>query len=302
MQRPERLFLTDSGLETDAIFNHGMELPCFAAITLLQTDAGRAHVDAYYRRHVAVAGEAGTGFLLEGLGWRASPDWAGPLGLSAAALDALNREAMAFLKGLRAELESEALPMLVSGCIGPRGDGYDPGRLMTAEAAQAYHAHQAEVLADTGPDLISALTINNLPEAIGVTQAVAATGVPMVLSFTTETDGCLPTGEPLGEAIAAVDEATGGYPAWYMVNCAHPTHFSGQLKGDWVARLGALRANASRLSHAELEVMETLDAGDPDELGGLYAELLQAHPQIRVLGGCCGTDLRHVAAIARAVA
>jgi S-methylmethionine-dependent homocysteine/selenocysteine methylase len=192
--------------------------------------------------------------------------------------------------------------MLVSGCIGPRGDGYDPGRLMTAEAAGAYHAHQAEVLAGTGPDLISALTINNLPEAIGVVRAVAATAMPMVLSFTTETDGCLPTGEPLGEAIAAVDEATGGYPAWYMVNCAHPTHFAHQLDGDWVGRLGAIRANASRLSHAELEVMETLDAGDPEDLGGLYAALLKAHPQIRVLGGCCGTDVRHVAAIAQACA
>jgi len=298
----DSLYLTDSGLETDAIFNHGLNLPCFSAVTLLKDEAGRAHVDAYFRRHIDVARQAGTGFVLESVTWRASPDWAPPLGLLQGALDALNRDAVAMIKSLRAELASTSLPMLVSGCIGPRGDGYDPGRMMTAEAAEAYHAHQAEVLAEAGVDLITALTINNLPEAIGVVRAAARTGKPMVLSFTTETDGRLPTGETLGEAIMAVDSGTSGYPAWFMVNCAHPSHFAGVLEGEWTQRLGGLRANASQCSHAELEVMETLDSGDPQDLGQRYAEILDRHPQIRVIGGCCGTDLRHIKAMAEACA
>ncbi len=296
----ERLFLTDSGLETDMIFNHGIDLPHFAAITMLQSPEGRAALDVYFRQHIDVARRAGTGFVLQSASWRASPDWAAPLGLSVAELDALNIESIAMLHRLRDELADTTLPMAVSGCLGPRGDGYDPGRIMSPQEAEAYHGHQAALLAAQGPDLLSAMTITNVPEAIGITHATAATGVPLVLSFTVETDGRLPTGDTLADAIAAVDTATGSYPAYYMVNCAHPSHFAAVLDGEWAMRVRGVRANASRCSHAELDAMTELDAGDPAELGQLYAALRRRHPQISVLGGCCGTDLRHIEAIAAA--
>ncbi len=297
----EQLFLTDAGLETDLIFNRGVELPCFASIVLLQDESGRAQLRDYFRACVEVAVRHDAGIILESASWRAGPDWAAPLGLSHGELDRLNRASVELLHELRHEFAGERSPIVVSGCLGPRGDGYEPGRLMSAAEAERYHGHQARVLASANPDMLAALTINNLGEAIGVTRAAAQTGLPFALSFTVETDGRLPTGQPLGEAIEAVDEATGGYPAYFMINCAHPSHFASQLSGgDWVARVRGIRANASRCSHAELDAMTALDAGDPLDLGRRYAELRTQLPQLTVLGGCCGTDHRHLEAIADA--
>jgi S-methylmethionine-dependent homocysteine/selenocysteine methylase len=226
------------------------------------------------------------------------------LGLDQEELSALNRHAIALLLELKAEYAAGESPVLVSGCIGPRGDGYDPGKLMSADEAAAYHGEQAKLLVDAGADLLSAITMTNVPEAIGITRAAAALHSPVVISFTVETDGRLPTGDDLGEAIEAVDAATGSYPAYYMINCAHPTHFAPALReGEpWTARVKGLRANASRCSHAELDAMTELDAGNSAELARWYRELRDRFPQLQVLGGCCGTDLRHVAAIAEACA
>ena len=298
----ERPFLTDGGLETDLIFNHGIDLPLFASITLLQSEAGRAALTAYFGPYLAIARDAGAGFVLESATWRASPDWAPRLGLTLDELAQLNRDAVAMLKALRGEWASEAMPIVISGNFGPRGDGYDPGALMTAQEAETYHRWQADLLAGAGADMLTALTLNNIPEAIGFVRAATATGLPAVLSFTVETDGRLPTGDALGAAIDAVDDATGGAAAYFMVNCAHPSHFADVLVAGepWTARVRGLRANASRCSHAELDAMTELDAGDPAQLGSEYRALRDRLPGLTVLGGCCGTDHRHVAAIAEA--
>ena len=302
LPHPERLFVTDAGLETDLIFNRGIDLPCFASIALLQTEEGRRTLEDYFRSYLELARRLGIGCLLESASWRASPDWAPKLGLTEDELDGLNRASIELLKALRWEYRSDRTDVVISGCIGPRGDGYDPGHLMTIDEAEAYHSRQAVVLASAGPDLLSAITMTNVPEAIGIARAAEKTGLPVVISFTVETDGRLPAGDTLGAAIRAVDKATGDYPAYYMINCAHPTHFMERLEegGDWTGRVGGLRANASRCSHAELDAMTELDAGDPAELADLYRAIRERHPQITVLGGCCGTDLRHVAAIAEA--
>jgi len=293
------LFLTDAGLESDMIYNKGFDLRCFSALMLLTTAEGRQALDRYFRDFLELAERSGTGCLLESATWRASSDWAEPLGLTLNELDALNRQAVTMLASLRAEFEPR-IPVVVSGCIGPRGDGYDPGAVMTYAEASGYHARQAAVLAAAGADMLSAITMTNVNEAIGIARAAEGVGRPVAISFTVETDGRLPTGDRLADAIAEVDDATGGYPAYYMVNCAHPTHFAEELlKAEpWTSRVRGIRANASRCSHAELEAMTTLDDGDPAELGSLYRRLRDHLPQLTVLGGCCGTDLRHVAAIA----
>ncbi|MFN3945750.1 MAG: homocysteine S-methyltransferase family protein [Allosphingosinicella sp.] len=298
----ERTFLTDGGLETDLIFNLGVDLPCFASITLMSNEAGRAALTGYFRPYLELAATVGTGFILESPTWRASPDWATPLGLSVEELDRLNVAAVEFLQSLRAEWGPLDLPILVSGCIGPRGDGYNPARIMSPDEAEAYHVHQTQLLASCAPDMLCALTINNVNEAIGIARAAGRTGLPFALSFTVETDGRLPTGEALGDAIDAVDTTTGSAPAYYMINCAHPTHFEATLDAGqhWTNRIRGIRANASTCSHSELEAMTELDTGNPDDLGARYRALLARCPQIRVLGGCCGTDVRHVASIARA--
>ena len=294
------LFLTDAGLETDLIYNHGIDLPFFASISLLRTESGRQALKDYYRPYLELAARHGAGFVLESVSWRASPDWAVPLGLTPAELDALNVASVDLLHELRDAFEPHGFPILVSGCMGPRGDGYDPGRIMSRIEAEDYHSHQAAILSSARPDMLSAFTMNNVNEAIGITRAAAATARPFVLSFTVETDGRLPTGDPLGAAIEVVDAATEDYPAYYMINCAHPEHFATTLDedADWVARIRGIRANASRCSHAELDAMTALDAGDPRDLALRYRALRARHPQIQVLGGCCGTDHRHVEAIA----
>lgn len=291
-----RVFLTDGGIETTLIFHEGLDLPYFAAFHLLRDESGTEALRRYFRRHAAIARDNGTGFILESATWRASADWGDKLGYSRQALDNANRKAIDMLRDLRGELETASSPMVVSGCVGPRGDGYDPGKVMTAAEAEVYHSRQIGVFADSGADMTTAITMTNVPEAIGVTRAAQTVGLPVVIAFTVETDGRLPTGEPLWEAIAAVDAATGGGPAYFMINCAHPTHFAGQLAAgeSWVQRIRGIRANASRCSHAELDEATELDAGDPVELGRLYRELRGRFGHINVLGGCCGTDHRHI--------
>ena len=298
----DRPFLTDAGLETDILFNRGIDLPHFASVILLKTEDGRRALDDYFRGFLELAKRMSSGIILESATWRASRDWAEPLGLSQVELDDLNREAVRMLIRLRNTYQSVVPKIIVSGCIGPRGDGYDPGRIMSLEEAEAYHSHQVNVLASAGADMLTGITMTNVPEAVGLARAARALQVPVAISFTVETDGRLPTGDRLADAVTAVDEAVSAYPAYYMINCAHPTHFASSLDEDaeWTLRIGGVRANASRCSHAELDAMSELDTGDIAELAALHRELRQRFPRINVLGGCCGTDLRHVTAIAEA--
>ncbi|VVT25385.1 Homocysteine S-methyltransferase [Sphingomonas sp. EC-HK361] len=298
----DRPLLTDAGLETDMIFNRGIDLPHFASIILLRSAEGRQALEAYFCGFLDLARRMGSGLILESATWRASPDWAGPLGMSGAELDGLNRDAIDVLIRLRQAYGSTVAPMIVSGCIGPRGDGYDPGRIMSVEDAESYHAHQSKVLASAGADMLTGITMTNIPEAIGIARAARTLAVPVAISFTVEMDGRLPTGDSLGDAVTAVDEALSGYPAYYMINCAHPSHFAATLDdgAEWTSRIRGMRANASRCSHAELDAMTELDIGDMAELAALYRDIRHRHPGITVLGGCCGTDLRHITAIAEA--
>jgi S-methylmethionine-dependent homocysteine/selenocysteine methylase len=295
------LFVTDGGIETTLIFHHGLELPLFAAFDLLKDDEGTEQLRLYYAPYGIVARERGLGLVLESPTWRASPKWAAELGYSLDDLDALNRKAIALMEELRAEYASTA-PIVISGCVGPEGDGYAPETMLSAEEAEAYHATQIGTFAGTAADMVTAITMTYTDEAIGVARAAAAAGLPSAISFTLETDGRLPSGQALGDAIAEVDAATGSAPAYYMINCAHPTHFDSIFEegASWVARLGGLRTNASTMSHAELDEAEELDDGDPADLGARHAALKASLPNVNVLGGCCGTDHRHVGEICSA--
>ncbi|WP_265570503.1 homocysteine S-methyltransferase family protein [Sphingomicrobium nitratireducens] len=295
----ERPFLTDGGLETDLIFNHGFDLPEFSSSTMFSSPERIKALKDYYRPYLDTAERHGVGFILESPSWRASPDWAPRLGLSRDELEARNVAAIDMMRDLRAAYAGR-LPIVISGQVGPRGDGYVPGEAMTIEQAREYHRWQAGILAHAGAEMITAITMTNVNEAAGVALAAHDAGVPCAISFTVETDGRLPEGVTLGDAIRAVDAATDSYPAYYMVNCAHPDHFDAVLDADadWAPRLMGLRANASRMSHAELNEMEVLDDGNPDELGGQHRALMQRFAHLKVLGGCCGTDHRHIAAIA----
>ena len=297
-----RIFLTDGGLETTLIFHEGWDLPVAEAFVLLASARGVAALRAYFDRFVPMAVKRGAGFILESPTWRANPDWAAKIGYDRNSLAKLNRGAIDLMREIRDAYETERSPMVISGCVGPRGDGYDPGKVMSPDEAETYHAWQIGVFRDAGADFVTATTMTNVNEALGVARAARTAEMPCVISFTLETDGCLPTGEKLSEAITVVDRESDRAPAYYMINCAHPTHFDTVLENgtSWVIRLRGLRANSSKRSHAELDNAPELDSGNPQELGEQYRDLLRRFPQINVLGGCCGTDHRHVECISLA--
>ncbi|MGC1479091.1 MAG: homocysteine S-methyltransferase family protein [Chthoniobacterales bacterium] len=296
------LFLTDGGLETTLVFEHGVALPHFAAFDLLRSAAGRTLLRDYYSSYAALANRHAVGFVLESPTWRTSADWGDRLGYSREELATANREAIGLMHEIRERFETSESPFVISGCVGPRGDGYAGESRMSAADAADYHAPQIRTLRDAGAELISALTIPSVAEAIGIGNAAAAADIPSVISFTVERDGRLPSGATLGEAITAIDAAATVPPAYYAINCAHPSHFESELTIGKipVRRIRGIRANASRCSHAELDASPTLDAGEPAALGADYRRLRDRHPELTILGGCCGTNERHLAAICTA--
>ena len=297
------LFLTDGGLETTLVFHDHMDLPYFAAFDLLRTPAGIERLRGYFETYTRIALDRRVGIVLEAPTWRANADWAAKLGYDAATLADANRKSIGLLLEVRAALETAATPIVISGNLGPRGDGYRADARMTVADATRYHAAQVATFAATDADMIGAFTMNYVEEAVGIALAARERNMPVALSFTVETDGKLPSGQTLVEAIERVDAETDEYPVYYMINCAHPSHFEDVLDelGSKLRRVRGLRANASRRSHAELDASTDLDAGDPATLGSEYRALQRKLPALTVVGGCCGTDHRHVAAIAQAM-
>ena len=289
--------LTDGGLETSLIFHQGLDLPHFAAFPLLGSDDGRSALRTYWEPYLALARERRAGFVIDTVTWRANPDWAYRLGYDTESLRAANDAAARFARELAADVPES----VINGVVGPRSDGYVTGEEMTAEEATRYHTAQIAALAKAGVDQVTALTLTYAQEAIGFARAATTVGVPSVVSFTVETDGSLPSGQSLREAVEVVDDQTEHEPSGFMINCAHPTHFEQALvDGAWMERISGVRANASRMSHAELDAADGLDDGDPTDLAEQYRRLLPLLPGVQVLGGCCGTDYRHVRAISQA--
>jgi S-methylmethionine-dependent homocysteine/selenocysteine methylase len=286
--------LTDGGVETFLLFHEGFDLPCFASFPLLYDERGRAALRRYFERFMDIADRHGLPFVLDTATWRANPDWGTQLGYDADALAAANRDAVALAR----EIAGHRPAVTINGVLGPRGDGYVPGERMSAAEAANYHGWQIGMLRAAGVDRITALTLTYPDEAIGVVQAA---DIPVVVGFTVETDGRLPDGTTIADAVERVDAATDGAAEFFLINCAHPTHIAAGLGGTpQLGRIGGLRVNASSLSHAELDAAEELDEGDPVALARDNAALRDALPSIRLLGGCCGTDHRHVAEIVAA--
>ncbi|MBT5263754.1 MAG: homocysteine S-methyltransferase [Rhodospirillaceae bacterium] len=302
-QLSNRPFLADGGLETCLIFHDGIDLSHFASFTLLKSEGGKEAMRRYFRNYLDIATASGTGFLLDTPTWRASQDWGDKLDYSPEDLVEANKAGVELVSELRGEYAFSGHPIVINGAVGPRGDGYVPGEIMTVDEAQTFHSAQIDTFAGTNADMITGTTITNTPEAIGIVRAAKAAGIPSAISFTVETDGKLPTGQTLGEAIEEVDAATDAAPAYYMINCAHTDHFEHVLGGSetWVGRIKGVRANASRMSHAELDNAEELDDGDPVEFGQLYRDLLDKLVNANIFGGCCGTDHRHVQRIFQSI-
>jgi S-methylmethionine-dependent homocysteine/selenocysteine methylase len=292
-------FLCDAGLETDLIFNHGIEIREFAAHTLMEEALGRQALSDYFQGFLSLARDSGCGFILDTQTWKAHPHWADDLKESREQQQKANQDSVAFISALRDQYASNTGPIVLNAIVGPRGDAYAPEAELAVDEAEEYHAQQLQWLAGTEADMVTAMTFTQSDEATGFVRAANALQLPAVISFTVETDGKLPTGESLASAISAVDEATQSGAAYFMVNCAHPDHFSNVLGDEpWARRIRGIRCNASRQSHAELDASETLDDGNPAELGDQYLQIKSKMPWLNIFGGCCGSDLRHVTQIA----
>ncbi|NEZ65192.1 homocysteine S-methyltransferase [Leptolyngbyaceae cyanobacterium CCMR0082] len=300
-QLSDDVFITDGGIETVLIFQQGWDLPDFAAFTLLDRPLGTEALQTYFSIYGKLAQTYGLGLVLESPTWRANADWGHRQGYGAAELADVNRRAIALLETTRHDYATAQSPIVISGCIGPRTDGYSLDVMMSAAEAASYHQDQVDSFRDTTADLVSAITMTYPEEAIGIARAAQNAQMPVVISFTVETDGTLPNGMGLRDAIHTVDAATDSAPAYYMINCAHPIHFDRAIlnQGAWVERIRGIRANASMMSHAELNETETLDEGNPQDLGERFYMLKQQLPHLTVLGGCCGTDHRHIEAICK---
>ena len=300
----DRLFMTDGGLETTMVFHEGFDLPGFASFVLMYDERGRNALEEYFRAYMDIAKSVGAPLIIETVTWRANPDWMRKIGYADEDVERVNRDSVLHLDSLRGEFESSGEPLIISGCIGPRGDGYVTGKMMSSTEAKSYHLPQIKALADAGADLVSAITMTYEEEAIGIADAAADAGVPAVISFTVETDGRLPSGSRLSNAIAKVDAESNVQPAYYMINCAHPSHFVEALKegSGWQERILGTRVNASKQGHAELDESEELDEGNPSELAEDLCAVWDLLPNFRVSGGCCGTDDRHVREMARKAA
>ncbi|MEP7737526.1 homocysteine S-methyltransferase family protein [Nocardioides sp. 31GB23] len=290
-----RRYVSDGGLETDLIFNRGVDLPQFASFPLVEDEAGRQHLRDYYGQYAAVARRAARGLTLETPTWRASHDWGATLGYDDAALARANRAAVALMQELRSSYD-DVEDVRIIGAVGPRGDGYVAREAMTAAEAAQFHLPQVEAFAEAGVDVVGAYTMTTAAEGLGVARAARRAGLPVLVGFTVETDGRLPDGSTLREAITLLEEE--GAADGFIVNCAHPTHIApGLQEGEWLARVVQVNPNASTLSHAELDDAEHLDPGDLPLLTSSYAALRDRLPGLAIVGGCCGTDARHVAAL-----
>ena len=298
-QQRGQMFITDGGIETHMIFNEGEDLPHFTVFQLNESERGREKIRQYFAQYIPIAKATGQGFLFDTNTWRANKDWGALVGYDAERLHEVNTASIRFCAEMASQFNAAGVPTVISGTLGPRRDAWQYDAAMTIGEALAYHTPQIASFAAAGADLVTAYTLTNTPEAIGIAQAAQSAGIPCVLSFTLETDGHLPGGKPLGRAISEVDAAVDGYPAYYMINCVHPIHFASTIRhgGNWVDRIGGLRVNASMKSHAELDESETLDIGNWQDLAQRYSRILPLLPNIRVIGGCCGTDHRHIGAI-----
>jgi len=305
------LWVTDGGLEADLIHHHGVDLPGSAAFPLLGTTEGRALLTSYYSGFAQVARRTGTGLLLETPTWRANPDWVVALGGSPQDVRRINLESVVFLAGLGEMLlasgalstaaktgtsgrQSDDGAFQVRGVIGPKGNGYLPERRPTAEEFADYHSVQAAALCDGGVSWVTAYTLSTLAEAVGVVRAARAHSLKVGICFTVESDGRLPDGSPVAAAVEELWQRSA--PDGLLLNCASPSHIVRALEDDgWGRLVTGLRVDASGPSHAELDSSEQLDEGDLQDLVRDFQRLTARLPNLEVVGGCCGSDARHIA-------
>ncbi|WP_203564896.1 homocysteine S-methyltransferase family protein [Aliiroseovarius sp. PrR006] len=298
-----KFYLTEGGTETELLYKWGFELPEFAMFPLLDDPKADQVLRDMYRRYFDVAEKFDTGMLIMSHDYRASPDWGAKLGYSPEGLADMQRRTIDFLEGMRCEYQGRVSDVYIAGCIGPKGDAYGTGGDISEDEAEEYHSVQLSTLAATAADMAIALTFNNIPEAIGLVRAAEKLGIPLGVCLTLTTEGVLKSGPSLQAAIETIDERTNGAAAWFGTNCSHPLEFAPALanSGPWLDRIRCIRPNAVKMEQVALCRLGHLEDGDPVELGKQMGDVAERFPKADILGGCCGTDERHLSEIAKNV-
>lgn len=300
-----KLFLTEAGIETTLIYRKNINLPSFSTLPLLSTEEGTENLLSIYQDYINTALTHSTGIVLETRTWRGSPAWASKLGLSTSQVLNLNRAAVTILRDLRHGAETPSTPIVISGTLGTLQDAYqDSTGTVSITLAQENYRSQVHVLAQEGVDMLSIMTVTNLNEAIAAVTVAREFNLPIHVSFSIETNGRLQGGRTVDDVIREVDHLTESYTTYFGVNCAHPRHIMAALQGvskEVRSRIGSIRGNASLKSHQELDNTLVLDRGDVSVYVGEFDGLLNILPELKVVGGCCGTDEEHLDALARRV-
>jgi S-methylmethionine-dependent homocysteine/selenocysteine methylase len=305
--RNDRLILTDGGIETRIMFETGITLPPYVQVTgLVKDPAGGPVLCRIYESYIAAARSFGLPVVIGTPTFRASMNFVLQAGLDGTgAVRRLNADAAAMHREIRAQ--SDHRPIYIAGVIGPSGDAYRPEESLSAEEAREYHSLQAGTLAQSGVDFLYAPTFPAVEEALGAAMAMGATGLPHVVSFVLERNGRVLDGTPLHAAIERIDAAASPAPLFYSISCVHPSIAATALRDEAVfsnlvaRRLNEFKANSSPLSPEELVQLDHPEGDDPDLFA---AEMWKIHEDfgLRVLGGCCGTDDRHIRALAARMA
>lgn len=296
-------YLAEGGTETEIMFRHGYDFPHFAVFELFKNPEATERLRDMYKRYLDVVAESGFGALIGGLDYRASPDWADLLGYSREGLFDVQSQCIDFLRDVARPYHGQIPDIRICGITGPRGDAYALNKTITTDEAEEYHSVQMETLKSLDVDMVWAATLNNVPEAVGISRAAARHGLPVCVSFTLTSDHVLRSGPTLREAVEATDLQAGPEkPVCYGLNCSHPLEFAPALEpGDWFKRVRNIRPNAAMMDKIALCKLNHLEEGDPVELAGHLGEMATAHPHIDMWGGCCGTWDKHLREIGRAL-
>lgn len=275
--------------------------PHLAHAGLIYDDRAASVLESVHREYFEVAQRYGLALVAATDTWRASQ---ARIRQSAFRDRAVNRDNARFMAALRASYGPAAHPIYLAGLMGPRGDAYRPDEALSATEAERFHTPQIEALAGSGVDFLMAATLPAFSEACGIAAAMAKSGRPYLLSFVIQADGRLLDGTPLDLVAKTLDD-TPVPPMGYAVNCVHPTIFDAGMTAlarrapSLVRRVLSYQANTSARRPEELDGLAELETEVPDVLADM---MLRVHQRFHtpILGGCCGTDSRHLDSLARA--
>lgn len=271
--------------------------PELAHAALVYDEAGRAALEMTHRGYIDIGVRAKLQFAALTDTWRANAERIARSGFRDRDV---NGDNVRFLDAIRRSYGANAGSIFVGALTGCRGDAYRPEEALPTETARVFHAPQIEALAAASPDFLIAATLPAFTEAAGIARAMAATAIPYILSFVVLPDGRLLDGMSIADAIAAIDDAAGTPPLGYAVNCVHPSVFesaAGHLPESALSRMVAFQGNTSPLPPWELDGRADLDTEDASRFA-IATEAARARGHARMVGGCCGTDASHIAAIA----